>query len=287
MVLKYKITEDDIVKSFLLKQNISRNLGRKIKLYGKIYINGELSKNWFKLKPGDELVIEYFEPQNQEIISASKGLDIVYEDEYLLVANKPINLSIQPSRKHFDDNLIARLKAYYQNQGINSNFHIVTRLDFSTSGLVLIAKEGYIHHLLSQTAIEKKYLAKVNGVFIDEKGLINIPISRVKTDFIKRTIDERGKAALTEYRHVTSSENFSILELTLKTGRCHQIRVHLSAIGFPIIGDKLYGQASEFLYLHSFYLRFLHPITQEFIELINYPNWINLDEMKKVHNLLK
>ena len=156
MQLRFIIEKEDIVKNFLRRNHISRRLGRKIKWNGNIFINGVESKNWFTLHPGDELIIHFDEEPNSEIVASYLPIEILYEDEYLLIVNKPANLASQPSHKHYYDNLISRIKAYFEEKKINSNIHLVSRLDFSTSGLVLVAKNGFVHHLLMNIPIEKK-----------------------------------------------------------------------------------------------------------------------------------
>lgn len=273
MEFKYVIEKDDIVKDFLLKQGISRALGRKIKLYGEIFINSQPAQNWYPLKKGDVLLARLDEDANPVIKPSQEPLDIVYEDDALLIINKPSNLTTQPSKKHSDDSLIARVKYYYDTKGIHGNIHVATRLDLATSGLMLIAKNAFIHHQLMQRKIEKKYLARIQGIIIPKEGSINLPIKRLEGSSLKRQVAPDGKPSQTEYKVLEEKDNESILELTLLTGRCHQIRVHLSYLGYPIYGDKLYGIPGETLFLHSYYLGFIHPMTNKFIAFTSYPQW--------------
>lgn len=273
MKLTYQCHQEIVVKEYLKKQGIPRVLSRKIHLYGTYRINGIEAKNWFPLHPGDILEIEYQEEQNPEILPSPFPLDIVYEDQYLLIVNKPADLASQPSRKHFADNLVGRVKYYFNEHHIPGNMHIVTRLDYATSGLVIIAKDGYVHYRLSQTEIVKKYLAVAEGIFSEQSGIIDLPIEREAEDSMKRTVTDCGKRAVTEYRILGTDGSYSLAELILFTGRCHQIRVHLSHIGHPVLGDKLYGSENTRLYLHAYYLRFSHPLTDHIIEVCNYPDW--------------
>lgn len=277
MKLKYIVDEDSVVKEYILRQGISRKLGRKIKLYGKILINGKEAKNYFEIHKDDVLEIELEEESNPEIPTTNLPIDIIYEDEYFLVINKPTNLSSQPSKKHYEDNLISRVKSYYQNKGIINNIHLVNRLDYGTSGLLIIAKNGYIHYLLSAIEFEKRYLAFVEGILEEKSGVISLPIIRLENSTIKRGVGLNGQEAITIFKVIKEYENKSLLELQLVTGRCHQIRVHLSHINHPIIGDKLYGNSSDELLLHSYFLKFVHPITKEEILLKKLPNWFDLD----------
>lgn len=273
MELKYLVEEDDIVKDYLLKEGVSRTLGRKIKLYGEIYINSKPAKNYYPLKPGDILLIRLEEKLNPYYLPSPHPIEIVYEDEYLLVVNKPSNLNTQPSKKHFDDSLIARIKNYYLEKKIPGNVHVVTRLDQATSGLVLIAKNSFIHHKL-QDKIEKKYLALVQGNLEPKAGLISLPIARLEGSSIKRQVLVGGKPSLTAYRVIKEGNQESLVELNLLTGRCHQLRVHLAHLGHPIIGDSLYGNNGGVLHLHAFILNFDHPVSQKRLSLEKHPNWI-------------
>ncbi|MGD9604695.1 MAG: RluA family pseudouridine synthase [Bacilli bacterium] len=272
MQLRFIIEQEDIVKNFLKRNHISRRLGRKIKWNGNIFINGVESGNWFPIHPGDELIINFDEETNPEIVSSPIPIEVLYEDEYFLIVNKPANLASQPSHKYYYDNLVSRLKAYFEKNLINSNIHLVSRLDYSTSGLVLVAKNGFVHHLLMNTSIDKKYLAYIKGTITPEKGIIDLPIDRDDHP-VKRKVSENGKQAITKYRVLKVDEN-SLIELTLETGRCHQIRVHLSSLNHPIIGDKLYGEPSDLLMLHAFLINFIHPFTNQIVKVVNFPTWL-------------
>ncbi|HNZ50933.1 MAG TPA: RluA family pseudouridine synthase, partial [Bacilli bacterium] len=264
--------KDDVVKNFLKRNHISKRLGRKIKWNGTIYINGLEAGNWFSIHPGDVLEIHFDEEINSEIVASPWPVEVLFEDEYLLVVNKPANLASQPSHKYYEDNLISRLKFYFEKNNINSNVHLVNRLDLSTSGLVLVAKNGFVHHLLMKTAIDKKYLAVVEGKMPTASGVIALPIERDNHP-IKRKVSAEGKHSVTEFR-VIKSEDQSLLELTLRTGRCHQIRVHLSSLKHPIVGDKLYGTGKDVLMLHAFLIKFIHPFTNKVVKIVNYPDWL-------------
>lgn len=275
MRLRYFVEKESIVKEYIREKGVSRNLGRKIKLYGKIYINGKESGNWYPINPGD--VLEILLPENNpEIQPVASPLEVVFENENLLIVNKPANLSTQPSRKH-PDNLIGRIRHYYLEKGIETNVHVVTRLDYATSGLVLVAKTGHMHHRLQETDIEKTYLARAEGKFKEKSGKIDLPIRRLEGDRLRRRVAPDGKPALTHYRVLREKDDASLLLLSLKTGRCHQIRVHLSELGHPVLGDKLYGAGGDVLHLHALRLRFVDPLSEEEIDVLKNPPWLEED----------
>lgn len=268
MKLKFIAIRDSIIKDYLFECGVSKRLGRKIKLYGMIFVNGIEKRNWETLKKGDELVIFLPQKVNENIILNENKIKILYEDEYILIVDKEENLAIQPSRKHLEDNLIARVLNYFKMKNTSSNCHVVTRLDYATSGIVIIAKNAYVKSLLAKTDILKKYFAKVSKKLNQEVGKICLPIARDLTSSIKRKVDNDGKESITLYEFIKELENGYLYELTLVTGRTHQIRVHLAHLGSPIVGDELYlGEKADRLYLHSAYINFVHPITKEEISI--------------------
>lgn len=276
MELKFIIDEDNItIKDYLNKINFSFRLTRFIKSNGLFIVNEEIVKNYHLLKKGDVLKLKWDEEINDDIIPSFKNIDIVYEDEYILVVNKPGDVASHPSKRHFYDSLSNRIKGYFILNNINSNIHLVNRLDANTSGLLIVAKSGYVHYLFSQKfdLIKRYYLACVQGRPVDSFNVIDLPIAREEPPSIKRFIDHNGQKAVTKYQVISSNIETTILKLELLTGRTHQIRVHLQAIGHPIIGDPLYGVPSDEMMLHCYCLEFIHPITQKEIKLTNWPTW--------------
>lgn len=280
MRLRYVVEEEMMIKEYILLMGISSKLARKIKLYGKMYINNTEAKNYFVVKKGDILELEYNEAINEDIQVNTKEVEILYEDEYLMVVVKPVDLATQPTSRHQEDNLVARLINYFKGNNISSNVHIVNRLDFSTSGILLVAKNGNIHYQLTKDKIDRiqrKYLAVVKGFFEEKQGIINLPIDRIEEHNIMRQVSESGKEAITYYKVLKEykSSNESLVELTLGTGRTHQIRVHMSYLCHPVIGDKLYGTEKDRLYLHCYQISFIHPITNERMLFEKKPDWNN------------
>lgn len=275
MKLDYQVTKDSIVKEYLLEIGLSRRFCRKVKLYGKMYINGKQCKNYEMVKKGDIITIEYEEEANDKITSTAYKLDILYEDEHIIIINKPYNLASQPSRLHYTDNVVSYVKKYFEEKGIISNVHIVNRLDYQTSGLMAIAKDGYTHHLLTkEKIITRKYKCIIEGVIEPPFGVINLPIMRKNDIEILREVNPLGKEAITKYQTISQNKHNSLLDIELLTGRTHQIRVHLSYLGHPIVGDKLYGEESERLMLHCYYLSLINPYNGKKVEIVQEPTFI-------------
>lgn len=275
MVLKYIIDEEKIlVKEYLEKIGLSRKLRKRARIEDVIYINGVLSKNYYELHKGDELKIIFDESINEQILTNEKNINILYEDEYFMIIEKENNMSSQPSQKHPMNNVISCLKQYFINNNINSNIHLVNRLDYSTSGLMIIAKDGITHFEFSKIKIVKKYLCQIEGHIDPKNGTIDLPIARYDAPSIKRYVCSDGKQSITHYKVIDQEFDSDYLEVTLETGRTHQIRVHLSYLGHPLIGDELYGNKADELKLHCYYLKFKHPWNDKEIEIRNYPNWI-------------
>ena len=275
MKLEYIVDKDNLmVKEYLEELNFSRRYRKKIKLYGKMIVNDVEVKNHIVLHKGDKLTLILDEDLNDEIKPLDIKLDIVYEDEYIMIINKPNNLASQPSIRHFEDNLISAVKAHYLKNNITSNIHLVNRLDYATSGLLMIAKDGVIHQKM-QGNVNRMYYAKVHGLLKEKQGSIDIGIKRKSDDSILRMCSPDGKKAVTHYQVLSEDESSSIIKCILETGRTHQIRLHTSYLGCPIYGDKLYGNdEEEILYLHSTFISFIHPITNKPMEFIKYPNWL-------------
>lgn len=229
-------------------------------------------KNHTIVPAGAEITLDLPEARSAAIIPAPGALDIVYEDEYLLIVDKPAGLAIQPSRKHLTDNLASMIQGYYEQAGIEAGVHIVTRLDLATAGLVLVAKHGLVHYLLSKAPVSKIYLVKVTGR-LAPAGTLTFPIKRENPISIRRRIAPDGAPAVTEFRTVAASAAESLVVARLVTGRTHQIRLHFAHLGHPVIGDALYGERGEQLYLHAAGLAFTHPMTGAPLQFTSYPSW--------------
>ena len=265
-----------LLRDFLMQNHISKTALTDIKYHGgKITVNGKEETVRYLLKQNDTLVVQYPpEPANSHLQGENIALNIVYEDEFLLIIDKPAGISTIPSHEHPCGTLANGLLYHYQQISHVGAAHFVTRLDYGTSGLVLVAKHRHIHNLLSQAqqqhAITKEYLAWIKGTLPIPKGRIDLPIARTDTSIIKRHISSNGQPATTLYETAQvllhQSQKYSLLRLQLLTGRTHQIRVHLEALGHPLLGDRLYGGDCTLLTrqaLHCTKLQFIHPITNQ------------------------
>lgn len=264
MELKFKIEQDQLLRDFIDEHDISDKLLSAIKTNGDMRVNGIHVTIRCLLRKNDVLEIIFPEEKRGKQLTPTKmELDIIYEDDYLLVVNKPAMMPCIPDHRYHDQTLANGLIAYYEAIRLDSTIHFVNRLDRETSGLLIVAKYRYIHYLLSKEHIERKYIALAYGHVTDQT--IDLPIDRVNKN-VRREILPTGKPSVTHCRVLKHGENFSIVECQLETGRTHQIRVHLSAVGHPLIGDRLYGDIknlADTYYLHSYQLSFIHPITKQ------------------------
>jgi len=234
-----------------------------------ILLNGVWEYVNTPVKTGDLLEIKLIETESSEKIPPVYApFDIVYEDEDILVVDKPANMPVHPSLNHYENTLATAVCYYFTKQDIPYTFRCVNRLDKNTTGLTILAKHMLSSAILSQEVavknIKREYLAIVTGE-TEEIGTIDAPIGRKDTSTIERQIDyEHGERAITRYHKIDTKNGYTLLSLVLETGRTHQIRVHMSSIGHPLIGDFLYHPTSNELprqALHSHKLEFIHPIT--------------------------
>lgn len=217
---------------------------------------------------GDTITINFdYEEDNSNIIPTKMNLNIIFEDDWLLVVNKPAGIAIHPSVLHYSDSLCNGIKFYFDKIGLKKKIRPVNRLDLNTSGLVVFAKCEYIQECLinqmKNNQFKKEYLAVCNGFFDKKSGTINLPIARKENSIIERCISENGQTAITHYEVLKEFDNYSLVKCSLETGRTHQIRVHMSAIGHSLLGDSLYGSISDLINrqaLHCFNLQFIHPV---------------------------
>ncbi|MDO9555108.1 MAG: RluA family pseudouridine synthase [Atribacterota bacterium] len=259
----------------------SRSQIRNLITQGKIRVNTNPVKPSYILKNGD--VIDLAIPENKELEVEVEAipLDIIYEDEYLVVVNKPADMIVHPAGKIRSGTLVNALLYHCRDSlsGIGGVIRpgIVHRLDKNTSGLLVVAKNDFAHLDLSKQIKEhqvtKKYLALVHGSLKDDSGIIDAPIGRSLKNRKKMAVTVEGKSreAVTQFKVLKRFSGYTLVEATLRTGRTHQIRVHLAFIGYPIVGDQLYGHKRQGLNinrqaLHSHVLGFVHPSSKKYME---------------------
>lgn len=274
----YSITESDASKAidfFLKSHGFSRHIisGLKRNPQG-ILVNGSHANTRYSLCTGDVLTITILEETPSEnIIPMPINFSIVYEDEDILVVNKPADTPIHPSLNNYDNSLANGIAYYYRKESSPFVFRCINRLDRDTTGLTIIAKNQLSSAILSSMVgkreIHREYLAIVAGM-PPAFGTIDAPIGRKSDSCIERMVDfEQGERAITHYTTLSSDGVHSLVKLKLETGRTHQIRVHMKHIGFPLIGDYLYHPDCTKIKrqaLHSHRLTFVHPITREPME---------------------
>ncbi|MEE1025191.1 MAG: RluA family pseudouridine synthase [Acutalibacteraceae bacterium] len=260
----------------VLKHKLSvgeTQIRRAKKHIGSILLNGEPVFTNHTVKAGDVVTFRINNNSNSDNIIPCEGeLDIVYEDDDVLILNKPAGLATHPSAHHYQKSLAGMIMNYYQKQNKSFVFRCINRLDVGTSGLTVIAKHAYAQRILSNQlhtdSFIREYTAVVHGI-TDKEGFVSAPIRRAEGSIIKRCIAPDGADAYTQFRRTATVNDMSILSLRLKTGRTHQIRVHMSHIGHPLVGDDLYGICTNLVKrhaLHSSYISFVQPVTGERIE---------------------
>ncbi len=292
MFLEYVVDNKYINLKEILKLEfgMSERLILKLKTNKRVYINNDISNINTKINLNDKIRIDFdFNEDNSNIIPKKMDLDIIYEDDYYIVLNKPAGIPVHPSKLYYDNSLSNGLKHYYDNIGLKKKIRPVNRLDKDTSGIVIFAKNAYIQEcLIKQMKCKKfikKYIAICEGRFKNKNGTINLPIARKDNSIIERCINQSGDTAITHYNVLKTTNDLSLLECILETGRTHQIRVHLSSIGHPIISDTLYGNKSTLIgrqALHAYKVNFIHPIfKRDVIYSLSLP-----DDFKKICNKL-
>ncbi len=264
------------IEQYLRRRGYSyQNLTQLKKMHESILLNGVWSYMRTPMEGGDILTVHIQEPESSpNIPPAALPLDIVYEDEDIIVVNKPAGMPVHPSLNNYENSLANALMYYYQEQGKPFIFRCTNRLDRDTSGLTVVAKHMVSSSILSSMGmrheITREYLAIVRGALKPSEGTIDAPIGRTGSSLIERKIDfENGERAVTHYRVVEEQNGHSLVSLILETGRTHQIRVHMKYIGHPLVGDYLYNPDMEYIdrqALHSHRLSFTHPVTGEKME---------------------
>ncbi len=274
--IEFTVTKDlegTEIKYILYKNlALSSKLIRKLKTYDDgIMLNNKKATVREKVLAGDVLLLNIRDGGSLNIVPNDIPLDVIYEDEDILAVNKPYNMPTHPSLNHYEGTLANGVMNYYKD--MDFVFRAVNRLDRDTTGIVLIAKNRYSSELFCRQIrngdIQKTYFAIVKGVPENSKGVIEAPIKRKEDSVITRIVADDGQYAKTDYEVIKSENGLSLVKLTPKTGRTHQIRVHMAHIGHPLFGDFIYGEEveGERTRLHCGELTFYHPVREEMITL--------------------
>lgn len=274
--IDYIIDEDSAglrVEQFLRRKRYSgQNLSEIKRMPKSILVNGVHYYMRQELSKGDHLQVCICETKNSEKIPPTNlPLDIIYEDEDILVLNKPAGMPIHPSLNNYTNSMANALAYYFQSQGKPFIFRCCNRLDRDTSGLTIVSKHLVSGSILSDMTkyreVHREYLAITRGSVTPSEGTIQAPLGRKEGTIIERTVDwEHGEDAVTHYKVVKEANGHSLVSLRLETGRTHQIRIHMKYLGYPLIGDYLYNPDMEYMTrqaLHSHHMEFTHPITGE------------------------
>lgn len=274
-LISYTSDENIKLKDLLIdKLNFSVRSISKMKRERTVTVNGVFRKPSLDVKSGETVEIKIDEEMASFVPQKMDNMDILYDDFDIIMVNKPPFMVVHPTKSHADMTMANGVTDFVISKGEKVRIRFVNRLDMNTSGLVIVAKNAYAHHIMStdmsENAVEKKYIAVVKGIIENDHGTINAPIYRPTDDSIKRVVDDRGQESITHYNVIERLNDATVVELKLKTGRTHQIRVHLSHIGHGIIGDELYGYVDEKLIkrqaLHAYSLKFMQPRTREELE---------------------
>ena len=259
---------------------LSRTAIKRLLEEEKIHVNGKVEKTSYKVKNGDNIEIEIPEAKETKLEAQNIPVPVIYEDKDIIVVNKPKGMVVHPANGNPDGTLVNAILAMCKGSlsGIGGEIRpgIVHRLDKDTSGLLIVAKNDEAHIKMSKQIqdrkVEKRYIALVRGNVPDDEATIDMPIARSKVDRKKMAVDKNGKEAVTHFKVLKRYGNYTLLEIKIDTGRTHQIRVHMSYIGYPVVGDSVYSSGKnefgvEGQMLHARYLKFKHPITGKELNL--------------------
>lgn len=282
--LVFQEESSERIDKFINEQipDLSRSYIQQLIKNENVLVNGKSCKSNYKCKSGDEININYEEAKELEVEAENIPLDIVYEDSSIVIVNKPKDMVVHPAAGHANGTLVNALLYHCKDSlsSINGVIRpgIVHRIDRNTTGILVVCKNDNAHKFLAEQlkehSITRKYHAICHGTFKETEGTVNAPIGRHPVDRKKMAINHKnGREAITHYRVLKTLENnYSYIECSLETGRTHQIRVHMTSIGHPLLGDDVYGPKNpkikglEGQTLHAKVLGFIHPDTKEYVE---------------------
>ena len=263
-----------------INEELTRTAAQRLIEQGNVFVNGKIQKVSYKVSVGDVIIIEEVKPQEIELKAQEIPIEIIYEDNDIIVVNKPKGMVVHPANGNPDGTLVNAIMAICKDSlsGIGGEIRpgIVHRLDKDTSGLLIVAKNDKAHVNMSEQIknheVTKTYIALVRGAVKENEATIDMPIGRSNSDRKKMAVNKNGRNAVTHIKVLERYNNYTLLEVNIETGRTHQIRVHLSHIGYPIIGDSTYSNGkNEFgisgQCLHAKCLEFKHPITNKEMKL--------------------
>lgn len=261
-------------------EELSRSYLQKLLKEQEVLVNEKAVKSNYKVSPGETVQLSLPEAVEPEIEAEEMNLDILYEDEDIILINKPKGMVVHPAAGHYSGTLVNGLMAHCRDSlsGINGVMRpgIVHRIDMDTTGVIIVCKNDMAHNSIAEQlkehSITRKYYAVVHGVLKQDEGIINAPVGRHPVDRKKMSINEKnGREAVTHYRVLERFKQFTYVECQLETGRTHQIRVHMASTGHPILGDQVYGPAKSPLRLngqtlHAGVLGIIHPKSGAYME---------------------
>lgn len=284
MKKEYLVSEDGVRLDKYISQvdsDISRMMIQKLIEDNKVYVNGKLQKSSYKVKINDKIEMEIEEPKEAKLKPEELPLNVIYEDKDIIIINKEKGMVVHPGNGNPDGTLanaiMARCKDSLSGIGGEIRPGIVHRIDKDTSGIIIVAKNDKSHIDISNQIKEHKttktYIALVRGIVKENEASIDMPIGRSQKDRKKMAVNKNGKNAITHFKVLKRYSDCTLLELVIETGRTHQIRVHLSEIGYPVIGDYTYSNGKnrfniEGQMLHSYKIKFIHPTTKKEVEFI-------------------
>ncbi|MBE6058683.1 MAG: RluA family pseudouridine synthase [Clostridium sulfidigenes] len=294
-VITYKVGKEgqDVKIRDYMKENLNLS-GRFIRgsaMDRRLRVNGKEVKLNYKLQEDDVIEVTVNAEESQNIEGEDLNIKVIYEDDDLLIVDKPPFMVVHPTKSHPMGTLANGVIHHFRSNNDNSIVRLVSRLDRDTSGLIMIAKNQFSHMNLAKSMdknlIKKSYLAIIHGNLENQEGTIDLPIGRPTDETIKRAVLENGQRSITHYKVKESYKEGTLVELVLETGRTHQIRVHLSYVGCPIYGEQLYSDFNDEELisrqaLHAYGLTLPHPRSGE---ILNFESALPEDMTKLIHNL--